>query len=414
MRIPKHNTKSGLLNKCQICNLKIKTVFNFGYQPLADDLKNKIQETVFFPIEIGFCQKCILLQNNYIVDDRKLYNKNYHYRPGITKNVLENFKEMANKIKKLYNLNSNSIVADIGCNDGSLLLEFKKKKIYKLIGIEPTNTIKFVKSKGIRTLQNYMNEQTAAKAKKFYGKIDVITTTNVFAHTNKLKDFIIGVKKLIKDNGVFIIENHYLGDIIKKKQFDSFYHEHLRTYSLTSLIKLMKYYGFHAIDAYTSDRYGGNIQAHFSLKKNNNNLNNINKILRNEKKIKLDKISTYIKFYNEINKVKNKIDDYLLKNKDKKIIAKAFPARASVLLHYFSSIKDHIDFIAEQPTSLKLNKYAPGTSVPILSEKKIKKYKPDIIIVLAWHLFQTIKNKWKKKLGNKVKIIKILPKLEIF
>ena len=130
-----HNIKNGFINFCQICgSKKIKNVIDLGYQPLADDLKStksKNIETEFFPISISFCHKCILLQNNYIVDDRKLYKKNYHYRPGITKDVRKNFDEMSNKIINLYKLNSSSAVADIGCNDGSLLHEFKKKKFSK-------------------------------------------------------------------------------------------------------------------------------------------------------------------------------------------------------------------------------------------------------------------------------------------
>jgi SAM-dependent methyltransferase len=411
-----HNIEDGYITYCQICkNKKIKKVMDLGFQPLADDLRPvniKKMEAEFFPLEIGFCSKCILLQNNYIVDDRKLYKKNYHYRPGITTAVTKNFKEMCNKIIDQYKLNSESVVADIGCNDGSLLKEFKSKNIHKLIGIDPTDTINFAKKVGIKTVQNYMQKESAEKAARFFGKADIITTTNVFAHTNKLTDFINGIKRLIKKKGVFIIENHYLLDIIQKKQFDSFYHEHLRTYSLTSLIKLMGFYKFYPINAYTSDRYGGNIQVHFSQIKTKRN-KNIKYLLAKEKRYRLDKIETYKKFNDDINKLKLDIEKYLNKNRNKKIIAKGFPARASILLHFFDSIKKSISYIAEQPTSLKLNKYAPGTNIKIISSKYLQKNKPDIMIILAWHLFDEIKNKWKPKL-KKTKFLKILPQLKIY
>ena len=411
----KHNIKSGFIDHCQICgNKDIKTVLDLGYQPLADDLKDHKsfnEGTKFFPIIIGFCKKCILLQNNYIVDDRSLYTKNYHYRPGITKDVVNNFKDMCKRLHSLYNLSSKSIVADIGCNDGSLLKEFQKLNILKTIGIEPTDTIKYAKP-NIKTVQDFMNISSSKKALKFYGKIDLITTTNVFAHTNKMKDFILGVKKLIKKNGIFVIENHYLGAILKKKQFDSFYHEHLRTYSLTSLIQLLKYYGFKIIDAYTTDRYGGNIQAHFTLGDRIKS-KNIKRILDKEKKSKLDKETTYKKLKKDIENIDNKISDYLHKNKNKKIVAKAFPARASILMHRFSSLKNNVSFVAEQPTSLKLNKFVPGTNIKIISSKKFSKFKPDIMIILAWHLFDTIYDKWKNKL-KKTKFVKILPEFKVY
>jgi hypothetical protein len=411
-----HNIRTGKISHCQICgNRHIKTVLNLGSQPLADDLRSiykRVTKTFYYPIFIGFCNKCILLQNNFIVDEKTLYKKSYHYRPGITADVLKNFKFMSNKLKGLYNLNSSSVVVDIGCNDGSLLNEFKKNKIKNIVGIDPTDTIKIAKKNGAMTIQNFMNIQTSKKALKFFGKADLITTTNVFAHTNRLGDFVLGVKNLIKDNGIFVIENHYLKDVVEKKQFDTFYHEHLRTYSLKSLIKLMKMYGFKVVDAYTSDRYGGNIQAHFSLQIKNRS-NRVKLILDKEKMLSLHKNKTYFKFQSQIDEIKDKLAKYLDDNKHKKIVGKAFPARASILLHYFSSIKKHIKYIVEQPTSLKLNKYAPGTNIKIISSKDLQKNEPDIMIILAWHLFDKIKNKWKSKL-KKTKFLRILPKLKVY
>jgi hypothetical protein len=417
MKIPSHTYKTGQLNSCQICgSKKLFKFINLGYQPLADDLvpiKQNRREVLFYPLSISFCKDCILLQNDYIVGDNKLYPKSYHYVPGITKGVLKNFENLSKFLIKIYNLNKNNdLIVDLGCNDGSLLNQFKINGYSKVLGIEPTDTIKYAKKKGIKTIQDFFNVKSAKKTEKKYGKAKLITTTNVFAHTNNLSEFIKGVKKLISRKGVFVIENHYLLDVIKKTQFDTFYHEHLRTYSLTSLIKLMKYYGFNIIDAYTSDRYGGNIQAHFSLLKKKQN-KNVKKILKNEIKQKLNQEITYLNFSKKIEESKEKLRKFIYQNKHKKIVAKAFPARASILIHYYDYLKTNIQYIAEQPTSKKLNYFAPGTNLKILSSENMKKNKPDFVIVLAWHLFDTIYNKWNKIFKNKVKFIKPLPKLKI-
>ena len=416
MANPKHYYKIGEFKDCQICGKKnLLEVLDLGYQPLADDLipiKSNNKELLFYPLKVSFCPKCILLQNNYIVGDGRLYSKNYHYVPGITKAVVENFKSMSAFLYKKYNIFFNDLVVDIGCNDGSLLHEFKKLGHHKLLGIEPTNTAKYAKAKKINVIQDFLNLSSALKAKKKYGKAKLITTTNVFAHTNNLSQFILGVKSLIQKDGIFVIENHYLLDVVKKYQFDTFYHEHLRTYSLNSLLKLMKFYNFFLIDAYRSERYGGNIQAHFSLKKIQISLN-AKKILRIEIKEKLNKLDTYLDFKKKIDKCKYDLEKFLLKNKKKLIVAKDFPERASILIHYFSYIKNYVKYIAEQPTSKKLNFYAPGTDLKIISSGIMKKKKPDIIIVLAWHLFDSIAMKWKKILGKNVKIVRPLPTLLI-
>lgn len=416
MKIPNHTYKTGEIKYCQICGNKNMFKFlNLNHQPLADDLlpvKNGLREVLYYPLSISFCKKCIFLQNDFIVGDNKLYPKSYHYIPGITKDVLKNFESLSISLIKNYKLNKqNDLVVDIGCNDGSLLYNFKKNG-FKVLGIEPTDTVKLAKKKKINVIQSFFNTKSANKAKKKYGKAKLITTTNVFAHTNNLKEFIQGVKKLIQKHGVFVIENHYLLDVIKKTQFDTFYHEHLRTYSLTSLVKLMKYYGFHIIDAYTSDRYGGNIQAHFSLSKLNKS-KNIKIILDNEKKQNLHKEQTYINFSQKIENSKESLRKFIIKNKNKKIVAKAFPARASILLHHYDFLKTNVSYIAEQPSSKKLNYYAPGTDLKIISSDNMKKHEPDYVIVLAWHLFDTIYKKWNKIFKKKVIFVKPLPKLLI-
>ena len=412
----KHNFNTGFIDYCQICNNKnIVPVIDLGHQPLADDLKfekNKNDKIIFYPIKIFFCKPCRLLQNNYIVGDEKLYNKNYHYRPGISKTVVENQLDLAKKIASLYKLNKDDLIVDIGSNDGTLLNQFRSLGKRNVLGVEPTDTIKFQREIGIKSHKDFFNLKSSNMVKKKEGKAKIITTTNVFAHSNKMGDFLKGVKNLLDQSGVFIIENHYLLDVINKRQFDTFYHEHLRTYSLKSLIRLLSYYDFKILDAFTSERYGGNIQAHFVHKNNlTTKSKNVGKILNKE--LKLSKLKTYLNFKNDIDIVGSKLYKYLEKNKNKLIVAKSYPARASVIIHYYSFLKKYIKYIAEQSSSLKLNCYVPGTNIKIIDSKKMKKDKPNIIIVLAWHLFKPIHTKWLKKGLRNSKFIKPLPKLSI-
>ena len=412
-----HNYNIGFLNYCQICYSKdLLEVINLGYQPLADDLIKVSEfnrECIYYPIKINLCKKCQYLQNNYIVGDKILYNKNYHYRPGISKSVVDNLRMLANETIRNYDLKPEDLVVDIGSNDGTLLSQFKYLGHLNLLGVEPTGTYIFHKNHNINVVNDYFNLKSSQKINSKYGKAKIITTTNVFAHTNKLGDFIKGIKNIIRKDGIFIIENHYLLDVIKKNQFDTFYHEHLRTYSLKSLIRLMKLYGFYIYEAKTSDRYGGNIQVHFTLQKVNRS-SNVNKILKIETAFGLDNPKTYLKFNSNIEKIKIELFEYFNKNKSKFIVGKAFPARASIIIHYFSFMKDHLQFIAEQPTSLKIKHFVPGTNLEIKSSNLLLKNKPDIMIILAWHLFDVISEKWRQKGLKKTNFVAPLPRLKIY
>ena len=415
----RHRYKEGFINYCQICNTKkIVPVLDFGFQPLADDLlkeNNKNNSSISYPIKLYLCKSCRLVQNNFIVGDKKLYNKDYHYRPGISKTVENNLFNLAVKLIELYSLEKNDLIVDVGCSDGTLLNSFKKLGFQNVVGVEPTNTYKIAKKKGIFTINSFFNKKSSSQILKKFGKAKLITTTNFFAHTGELKEFISGVNKTLSNNGIFVVENHYLKDIIEKVQFDSFYHEHLRTYSLKSLIKLLKYYKLNIVDAYTTERYNGNIQAHFSKNKSLKITKNVKLIMQKENNAKLDHLNTYVKFSNKVEKAKTDLFNYINKNSNKTIIGKSYPARASVILNYFSFLKDKMKFIAEQPTSLKLNHYIAGTNIKIVDSKILKKNKPNIIIIFAWHLFKEIKDKWKSKgLPKNTRYVLMLPKFKIF
>jgi 2-polyprenyl-3-methyl-5-hydroxy-6-metoxy-1,4-benzoquinol methylase len=413
-----HNFETGKLDFCQICNSSnLDTVLDLGFQPLPDNLRtmdDKNQQTIFYPLKINLCRKCILLQTSYIVEDKKLYPSNYHYTPGISKQIRDNFNEFAKKTIDLYKLKRSDSILDIGCNDGSLLDEFKNFGFNSLFGIDPTNTIKIAKNKGHKTIQDFFNKKSAENFLEKSKVTKIISTTNVFAHTGKLGEFIEGLLKIMKKETIFIVENHYLSSIISKNQFDSFYHEHLRTYSLTSLKKLLGIYGINLIDAYVTSRYGGNIQAHFSVNKSLKASKNVATILRKEKQDRLNELDKYTTFRKNIAKNKGQLYDFLNLNRNKLIVGKSFPARASILIHHFEYLKDFINIVGEQSTSKKINHYIAGTNIKIVDSKIFKKDKPDLMLIFAWHMFENIRQKWIKIGLKKTKFIKPLPKLEIF
>ena len=143
--------------------------------------------------------------------------------------------------KKKLKFSSNSLCIDIGSNDGTLLKGFKRFN-FKVLGIEPTNIAKIANEDGIETIQAFFDILIAKKIRLSYGPAKVVTATNVFAHVPNLCSLIEGIKIIIDQKGVFISESHYLVDLIKTVQYDSIYHEHLKYYSLHSLIQLFKYY----------------------------------------------------------------------------------------------------------------------------------------------------------------------------
>lgn len=416
MKIIHHDVKQGYLKKCQVCNSKkLKLVINLGLQPLADTLlkkktpSNKVKQ---YPLAFYRCLNCGLTQLNYIVSGKKVYHKNYPYRPGITKSLKDYQKKLSSDLIKRYSLSKKSFVIDIGSNDGTLLNGFKKK--CKILGIEPTNTAKIANSNGINTVQDFMNENLAKRIVQKYGKADLITATNVFAHMADLGKIVRSIEILLNNNGHFVLENHYLLDIIKDRQFDSIYHEHIRTYSLRPIIKLFSFYNLKVIRAERGSRYGGNIRVHITNNLNKNIHESVNRISILEKKAGLYKNDAYKNFFTDVLKSKRLLINFIqtIKSKNMTIVAKACPARANTLLNFYGITNKQIPYIAEQPTSLKLGYFLPCSNIPIVNSKILIKDNPDYVLILAWHLWEPIVKKWRKK-GLKSKFVIPLPKFRI-
>jgi SAM-dependent methyltransferase len=399
--------KYKIIKKCQICNSKLFSFLNLGKQPLCDDLSIKPENSIFYKLEINFCKKCLTAYQKYNVEKKTLFPKQYHYRSANTNDVLLGMKDLVNKVAETKGNLKNKIVLDVGCNDGSLL-DFFKKKGCKTYGVEPTNAFKDAKGKGHKIYNQYFDIKSSLYLKKKLKDIDIITFTNVFAHIENFKDLLQSLKILITKNTLLVIENHYLGEVIKKNQFDTFYHEHPRTYSLNSFNKISDLLNIKILNYEFVKRYNGNLRVFLGTPIKKINIKKIKKDINKEKKM----IKGINNFQKNVDSWKMQKKTYLTKLTKKigPLPAKAFPGRASILIHLLKLNNKIISGIYEKDFSLKVNKYAPGTNIKILKEKYFTKKDRDkgIIINMAWHISSEIRYYLKNKLKYKGKIIDII------
>ena len=397
-----------IVSKCQICNSKLFKFLDLGLQPLCDDLKKTPKSNKLYKTKIIYCKKCLTAYQKYNVDRKKLFHKDYHYRASNTKDVLRGMKELVVNVSKYKNL-KNCKVLDIGCNDGSLL-DFFKKSGSKTYGIEPTGAYKEAKKKGHIIFNKFFDLNFTSKFKKNFGDIDIITFTNVFAHIENFNDLIKSLKNIITKKTIIVIENHYLGEVLMKNQFDTFYHEHPRTYSLNSFHKISSLLNLNIIDYRFVKRYNGNIQVLLGNFENKNINKKIKYDLRKEFKI-LNKISL---FQHKINTWRKRKLVFLknIKNKFGPVPAKAFPGRASIIVNFLKLNKNYISTVYEKNNSLKVNKFVPGTDIIILKEKFFKKNEKNksVIINFAWHISAEIKKYMHTNLKFNGKVIDIIQK----
>jgi SAM-dependent methyltransferase len=394
------------ITKCEVCeNEELISVLDLGLHPICDDLidvkSSQINEE--FPIDIYYCEKCFTAHQAYQIPKKRLFPKSYHYRARFTKDVLDGMESLVNYIENNFSKLDGKKVIDIGCNDGSLL-DFFKKSGAITSGVEPTDAAIEALEKGHQIIHDYFGSEII----HLLDKPDVITFTNVFAHIEDLNSLIAALKKLLKKDTLLVIENHYLGGVLDKMQFDTFYHEHPRTYSYNSFIYIAKKLELDILSVEFPSRYGGNIRVVMGNNKLYKEVNyNKDEILKFESNFsqKFLQMNDFIEKW----KVEKKQAILDLINAHGKIVAKAFPARAALPIKLLGLNENHIECVFEKPGSPKIGHFVPGTRIPIRSDEEllqqIEKY--NVILNNAWHISTEIE-KYLRNVGFSGKIINII------
>lgn len=389
-------TKSSVkVEKCQVCDSnKLEEVVSLGHLPQVNVMQpvgSSLEEEIFFPAELLKCNNCSLVQLSHVVDPKVIFPPSYAYTSRTTKILRSNFKELSSEINKLIQLVTSDLIVDIGSNDGTLLSNFTN---FRIQGVEPTDVAQWANDHGIPTIQRFFDMGTAKSIMKDKGNARVITAANVFAHIEDIHSIIEAIKLLMGDTGIFVSESHYLIGLMKTNQYDTIYHEHLRYYSLTSLKHLFAMHDLEIFHTTLIPTHGGSIRVYAAKKGEFEIDKSVSHILASESKFLTKEIFQEFK----TNIVKSKCVLYeLLNTLGGTIGAVGAPSRASTLVNYVGLNEDILKFVLEAPGSNKINKYMPGTKIPVLEENNELINSVDNLLLLSWHISDEIIPKLKNK-----------------
>lgn len=385
-----------VIESCEVCgNDSIDPVINLGSHPLCDDLI-PVTENVKcdeYNITILYCKKCKTAHQKYQVKKNILFPQAYHYRSRFTNDVINGMKILVDNIIDQSRSIERKKVLDIGCNDGSLLNFFFEKGA-KTIGVEPTGAYNDIDKSKHNAYNSYFDSNTANEINEKHGKIDIITFTNVFAHIEDLNGLIDALKIIMHSDTIVVIENHYLGAVLEKNQFDTFYHEHPRTYSLNSFKEIAKKLSLKLTKVSFPNRYGGNIQVILSNQEETNSL-------EIERKIKEEENFDFVKLNQHIERWKKSKKSELIKAYEDygRLKAKAFPGRAAILIKCLGLDENIIEAVYEKPGSPKIGHFVPGTRIPIKSDNELFNllHNEKCIVNFAWHIENEITSYLRQK-----------------
>ena len=405
------------LKYCRICySQKLTKYINLGKHPFSNSFltRNQVKGEKKFSLAVVLCKKCGLSQLSIIPNTKFIFSE-YDYLSSSSSALSNHYKNLVKKLIKQYKIKSFENILDIGCNDGILLKHFPKR-FKKLTGFEPSDASKYIKDRRIKLFKNFFGDATSKRYLKKFNKPKLITITNVLAQIPNLEDFVRGLKNLLNENNLIVIEFPYLLDMINSSIFDVIYHEHLSYFSLTPLDYLFKKNGIQMIN-YEKLTFGASGPAIRLYLANNISIykqtKKIKKTLIHEKKWGIKKIKRYKNFKNQVNLRINKLRN-IINRKHKqgfKLGCYTASSKGNTLLNCLKIKKDVISLVSEN-NKKKIGKFTPGTHIKIVNDRKFIKEKIQYALLLSWNY----KNFFMKKsnyIKNGGKFIVPFPKTHI-
>jgi SAM-dependent methyltransferase len=397
---------------CQVCGYApLTTVLSLGYMPPVNQMV-AIGETPrqqpWFPTDLLHCPECDLVQLGLAVDPVIIFPPEYPYTSGTTKVLRDNFADLYREASGMLKLGPQDLVIDIGSNDGTLLANFKDGG-HRVLGIEPTEVGAIAVRRGIPTVSGYFTPTLAAQVKREHGAARVVTAANCFAHIEDIHSVLEGILDLLTPDGVFISESHYLIALIERLQYDTIYHEHLRYYSLSSLAHLLQMHGLEVFHARPIPSHGGSIRVYAARPGAQPVNENVAKMRAVEPRG--EAMLTRLKAFGVavmLSKLRLLAMIRDLKENGARICGISAPSRASTLVNYLGLDAAIIDYVCEIAGSLKIGKYMPGTSIPVLEERRLFADQPECAIIFSWHIADELAPKLRAN-GYRGKLVTPLP-----
>ena len=390
---------------CKSENLEM--FLDLGFIPKVDRflIKGELNEPeTLYPLTVHLCIECGLAQLGYIIPDHELFDENYAYEASTTKTRHENHNQLAESVCNRFSIEKNSFVVDIGSNVGMLLECFKNKGM-KVLGIDASaNIAEKANSKGIETILGFFNQEIVTEIKNTKGLASVITATNVFAHIQDYQSFIIALKNLLKDKGVFVFQVPHFLTLLKNIEYDTIYHEHISYFGLKPLIKFFEKNQMELFDVVETEIDGGSIRCFVSNKGMHTISDNIKRILDKEEEEEVYSIKKLIEFAKKVKNQKNELNQLLLELKrgGKSVVGVGAPAKGITMINYCKIDEDILEYITEK-APLKIGKFAPGMHIPIVPDERLTKDQPDYAVIFAWNFAKEIMENLKqyKEKGGK-------------
>lgn len=377
--------------RCRLCGKRLEYTFvDLGMSPLCESFLAADQldsMEPFFPLHVQVCSNCFLVQLPEFVSPKRIFSE-YAYFSSYSTSWVEHAKAYCGMIKDRLGLGAESLVVELASNDGYLLQHFLPLGV-PVLGIEPAaNVAKVAVEKGIPTRVAFFGVALARKLVAENMRADLIAGNNVLAQVPDLNDFVDGMRRLLKPEGVITLEFPHLQRLIEGNQFDTIYHEHFSYFSLITIEKLAARHSLKLIDVEELSTHGGSLRVYLAQQASRRQPSkSVAEMLIRERDIGFLNIGTYASFGERVRRTKRKLLEFLIETKDegKRVCGYGAPGKGNTLLNYCGIGVDFLDFTVDR-NPYKHGRFTPGMHIPIRDVIAIDAARPDYILILPWNL----------------------------
>lgn len=375
---------------CRSCGAtELNFILSLGCTPLANALltsEQLAQPEATYPLDLVFCPQCSLVQITETVPPEKLFRE-YFYFSSVSETLLCHAQELAERLIAARQLDANSLVVEIGSNDGYLLQYYKRASV-KVLGIEPATNVARVarEERGIPSICEFFSAELAERLAREGYCADVIHANNVLAHVADLNGVVRGFAALLKDDSISVVEVPYVKDMIDRCEFDTIYHEHLCYFSVSALDRLFQRHDLIIKDVERLPIHGGTLRIYAAKALDEKRSAKVVSLLEEEAEWGVNTPEFYLRFGSRVERLRNELIGLLkdLRSQGKRIAVYGASAKGSTLLNYFGIGAETIEYVVDRST-VKQGYYTPGTHLRVYPPDKLLADMPDYVLLLTWN-----------------------------
>ena len=373
---------------CLLCHQHLSSFMSFGKQPIANGflIEQDFAREYFYEMRVGFCERCGAFQLMEQPSREQMFNENYAFFSGTSQTMALHFKKFSEQVHTEFLTAANPFVVEIGCNDGTMLRNFKASGIRQL-GIDPSaNVVAVAKAQGIDCMVSFFDRECAEKIVAERGQADAFIAANVMCHIPYLHSIVEGISLLVKKGGVAIFEDPYLGDVIRNTTYDQIYDEHTFLFSLQSIQYIFSQHGMELFHVEPQESHGGSMRYFLAHKGTRAASAALQEWRRRESEMGLDRPETYQTFARNCDRYRADLVQLVrsIRAQGKRIVGYAATSKSTTILNYCGLTAADIEFISDT-TPIKQGKFSPGAHIPVKSHDAFAADYPDYALLFGYN-----------------------------